>query len=149
MTPPDRLAFLLATWFGAGFSRRAPGTIGSIATLPLVWALKWAPPVWTPVATLTVIVVGLWAAQVVADRRGEADPQIVVIDEAAGVMLAMWIGAGANVWMDLLGLALFRLFDILKPWPIRALERARPAGLGIMLDDIAAGIAAGIIVRLL
>ncbi len=145
----NKIAFVLATWFGAGLSPRAPGTVGSIAALPLFWALKFAPPAATPLATALVCVTGFWAAQKVSDARAEKDPQIVVIDEAAGVLLALWIGAGANLWMDALGVVLFRVFDIFKPGPIGALERLRPAGAGIMMDDIAAGVVAGLIVRLI
>ena len=144
----NKLAFTLATWFGAGLAPRAPGTAGSIAALPLFWALAFAPGWAMPAAAAAVCVIGVWAAQRVSDARGEKDPQIVVIDEAAGVLLALWIGAGSNIWMEFLAVALFRVFDIFKPWPIRPLERLRPAGLGIMADDIAAGVVAGIIVRL-
>ncbi len=145
----DRVATCLATWFGAGFSPRAPGTVGTLAAAPLFWLLKLAPPIVTPLATLAVCGVGLWASQRVCDRLNAEDPQIIVIDEAAGVLLAMWIGGGANIWLDLLAIALFRLFDIFKPWPIAPLERLKPAGLGVMMDDIAAGILAGLIVRLI
>ena len=144
----DRIALLLATWFGAGFSPRAPGTAGTLATLPLFWALLYAPPVALPLATLLVTVMGVWSAQRVAVARGEDDPQIVVIDESAGVLVALWVGAAGSLWMTLLAAALFRLFDIWKPGPIRWLESLKPPGVGIMADDLAAGLVAGIIVRL-
>ena len=144
----DRWALLLATWFGTGFSPRAPGTAGTIATLPLFWALTYAPPVALPLATLVVTVTGIWAAQRVAVARGEEDPQIVVIDESAGVLVALWIGAAASLWSILLATVLFRLFDIWKPGPIRWLETLKPPGVGIMADDLAAGLVAGFIVRL-
>jgi phosphatidylglycerophosphatase A len=144
----DRLALVLATWFGAGFSPRAPGTAGTIATLPLFWALTYAPPFALPLATLLVTAVGVWAAQRVAVARGEEDPQIIVIDESAGVLVALWIGAAVSLWSILLATVLFRLFDIWKPGPIRWLETLKPPGVGIMADDLAAGLVAGVIVRL-
>jgi phosphatidylglycerophosphatase A len=143
------LALVLATWFGAGFAPRAPGTAGTLATLPLLWALSLAPGWATPAATALVCVVGVWAAQRVAEARSEEDPQIVVIDEAAGVMLAFCVGAPAQLWSAAAAVVLFRLLDMTKPWPIAPLERLRPAGLGIMADDIAAGAIAGLIVRLI
>ena len=144
----DRWALLLATWFGTGLSPRAPGTAGTIATLPLFWALTYAPPVALPLTTLVVTVTGIWAAQRVAVARGEEDPQLVVIDESAGVLVALWIGAAASLWSILLATVLFRLFDIWKPGPIRWLETLKPPGVGIMADDLAAGLVAGVIVRL-
>ena len=144
----DRSVLLLATWFGSGFSPRAPGTAGTLATLPLFWALLHAPPIALPLATLVVSAVGVWSAQRVAVARGEEDPQIVVIDEAAGVLVALWVGAAGGLWTTLLAAALFRLFDIWKPGPIRSLESLKPPGVGIMADDLAAGLVAGIIVRL-
>jgi phosphatidylglycerophosphatase A len=144
----DRLALVLATWFGAGFSPRAPGTAGAIATLPLFWALLCAPSFALPLTTLLVTAVGVWSAQRVAVARGEEDPQIVVIDESAGVLVALWIGGAGSPWTTALATALFRVFDIWKPGPIRTLERLQPPGVGIMADDLAAGLVAGVIVRL-
>jgi phosphatidylglycerophosphatase A len=142
----ERIAFTLATWFGAGRSPWAPGTAGSIATLPLYWLLKLAPFGGIPVATAAVCAIGVWAAQVVSDRLETEDPQIVVIDEVAGVLIALLIAAPTSIWFELLAVAMFRLFDIWKPWPIRPLEKLRPSGVGIMMDDIAAGAVAGLIV---
>jgi phosphatidylglycerophosphatase A len=122
--------------------------MGSIAALPLFWLLKISPAIAMPIVVAFVCAVGFWAAQVVSEKTGVEDPQIVVIDEAAGVLLALWIGGGTNIWLELLAVVLFRLFDIFKPWPIIRLERLRPAGIGIMMDDIAAGVIAGLIVRL-
>jgi phosphatidylglycerophosphatase A len=143
----DRIAFWIATWFGAGLAPRGPGTAGSVATLPLVWALGFAPPAAMPAAIVVICAVGVWSAQRVADQTGLEDPQIVVIDEVAGVLLAIWIGLGTDIPRAIAGLLLFRLFDIWKPWPVSALERLKPTGVGIMADDIAAGLIAGLVLR--
>jgi len=150
-TPPGplirktRWAWALGTFFGAGYLQPGPGTYGSIAAL-LLWyaaahvfhpsALTLA--VATTLAAIAVTLIGIPASTIVAREVGRKDPGFVVIDEVAGQLVALvlirpdWKHAA-------LALLLFRLFDIFKPWPIRKLE-ALPAGTGIMLDDIAAGL---------
>jgi phosphatidylglycerophosphatase A len=130
----------LATWFGSGLSPRAPGTAGSVASLAL-----WAPLVLLDVpwlarllATLAVFAIGVVAAQKVVDVRGE-DPQIVVIDEVAGMGVALLL-APASPWSLLAGFVFFRIFDIAKPWPVSWADRQVGGGLGVMLDDILAGL---------
>ena len=139
----------LATWLGCGLSPVAPGTVGTLGALPLYWVLKRLnPPAYFAVAT-AVTGIGVWAAQKEAERLDEEDPSSVVIDEVAGVLLALGFVRGRSLRAEVLAVALFRLFDIWKPGPIRTAERARPPGLGIMADDIAAGVAAGFLARLL
>jgi phosphatidylglycerophosphatase A len=129
-----------------------PGTWGSIATI-LVWtAIAWQLPVSyrTPVAiliSLTVIAIGIPAATAVARAAGRKDPQWVVIDETAGQLIAL-IGVPLAWKTFLAGLILFRVFDILKPPPVRQLERL-PEGTGIVMDDVAAGLYALGIMHLL
>lgn len=144
-----RVATLLATVFGAGFAPRAPGTVGSLTALPCFWALGFAPAIALPFAILAICLVGVWSAQKVADATGLKDPQIVVIDELAGALIALALAGEPNLWRAIAAVAAFRLFDIWKPWPISALERLSPAGLGVMADDIAAGIVAGLLIRLI
>lgn len=129
----------LATWFGAGLSPRAPGTVGSVASLVL-----WGPMVLldAPVgarlfAVFVVFAVGVAAAQKVVDVRGE-DPQVVVIDEVAGMGIAL-LFPWASTWYLLVGFILFRVFDILKPWPVSWADRQVGGGFGVMLDDVIAG----------
>jgi phosphatidylglycerophosphatase A len=130
-------AFALATWFGCGLSPVAPGTVGTIAALPVYFALRGRGPAALVAASLAIAAVGVWSAGVVADHTGSEDPQIVVIDEVAGVLLALAVAP-----FGLAGVAaavvLFRLFDVTKPWPARAAERL-PRGWGVVLDDLAAG----------
>ncbi|MFB3813459.1 MAG: phosphatidylglycerophosphatase A [Terriglobales bacterium] len=147
-----RWAVLVATFFGAGKLRPGPGTWGSLATLA-VWAAATVviPPQWhLPAALLgvaTALALGIPAANRVACAMGDKDPCSVVIDEVAGQMLA-FVGTPAQ-WKSLVAaFILFRTFDILKPPPLRSLERIR-GGAGIMLDDIGAGVYALAVVQLL
>ncbi len=139
----------LATWFGCGLSPVAPGTVGSIGAVPLHLALRLANP-WVHVAVVVLVtVVGTWSAQKVAEEEQLDDPQLVVIDEVAGVLIAMGLVRSRSFALQLAALALFRVLDIAKPGPIRAAENAKPAGVGIMADDLVAGAAAGVLARLL
>jgi phosphatidylglycerophosphatase A len=95
-----------------------------------------------------VSVLGTWASHRASIVWNEKDPQRVVIDEVAGVLIAMGMVRGAGLWPAVLGFALFRLFDITKPGPIRRAERLPPVGFGIMADDLVAGIVAGVLTRL-
>ncbi len=134
-------AFLLATWFGCGLLPKAPGTWGSLAALPVVWVV--AVGAGSPGVTVFVVIVGLagiWAAGRYAAAIGRQDPGSVVIDEVAGQALAL-VAVAPDPMVYGFAFALFRLFDILKPWPISWADRKVRGGLGIMLDDILAGVA--------
>jgi phosphatidylglycerophosphatase A len=149
-TPP--WASLVATFFGIGRLKPGPGTWASVATV-LLWAIAsyeipapsraWA----TVVAAALVTIIGIPAATRVARDSGLKDPQFVVIDEVAGQLVALI--AVPLVWKSFLtGLILFRVFDILKPFPIRRLERL-PEGTGIIVDDLGAGFYALVVMHLL
>ncbi len=142
----SRIAFALATWFGVGRARSGPGTAAALTILPLHWLMTPAPPALEWVAAMIVTVAGVWAGHAVAASLDDHDPRIVVIDEAAGAWIALLIAHGHGVAGDLAAVGLFRLFDIFKPWPVIAMERLRHAGLAIMLDDVVAGVMAGIVV---
>lgn len=138
-------AWVLATFFGVGFMRPAPGTWGSAAGL-LLWlaAAHWLHPsplhlaLGTAIAALIVLLVGIPASSIVAREAATEDPQFVVLDEVAGQWVAL-IAATARPWEWLLAFLLFRVFDILKPSPAREFDRMH-SGFGIMMDDIAAGV---------
>lgn len=136
----DRMAWLYATGCGIGLAPKAPGTFGSLLGLPLVWAWQSLsrPTHESVLVSLGGILVGVAAAQRVARRCGLEDPGCVVCDEVAAfaVVFAM---TPVNWTTAVLGFAWFRLFDILKPWPIRRIERL-PGGWGIMADDLLAGV---------
>ena len=143
LNPAPLWATLTATFFGAGRMRPGPGTWGSAATVILWWlgghkiALAWQP--WIAILLASIVVlVGIPAATRVARASGLKDPQFVVIDEVAGQLVTLI--ASPITWQSLLlGFILFRAFDIVKPPPIRRLERL-PEGAGIVIDDVGAGI---------
>ena len=141
-------ARVLATWFGCGYSPVAPGTVGTLGALPLVYYLHTLgiAPYW--LATVLVTALGVWASGRVAAELGVEDPQAVVIDEVAGVLIAVGLASGWAFRGGLVsaGLAvlLFRFFDIVKPGPIDSVQ-SLPKGWGIMMDDVLAGIAAGMV----
>ncbi len=141
------MAELLATWFGCGYVPKAPGTAGALgALIPAVLLWMWLPVSPWHYAALAMLAapVGIWAADEVARRKGLKDPQIVVIDEVLGVWVALG-GAATLNWKSFLGaFALFRLFDIWKPQPVRKLEQLG-GGLGIVADDLMAGIYAALV----
>jgi phosphatidylglycerophosphatase A len=138
-------AWSVATFFGAGLGKPGPGTWGSVAAVLLWAAYAWGfhPAPQQLLTTLAVgiilsIAVGVPAATIAARESGRHDPGFVVIDEVAGQWIAL-LGSRANWRTALLALALFRLFDITKPFPARQLERL-PEGWGIVFDDVAAGL---------
>ncbi len=135
----NRFAWVIATWFGCGRTPGAPGTAGSVGAIPLYWLAFQAGRVGVAAAALAVTAVGVWASSVVARDLGTKDPQIVVVDEVAGVLVTMLPMAHLSWRSVVVGFLLFRLFDVTKPWPIRAFE-ALPGGWGIVLDDVFAGV---------
>jgi len=142
-------ARLLATWFGAGLARGAPGTWGSIAALPFAWGIAWfAGPTGLLISAFAILAVGIWASNAVTQASGIKDPGEIVIDEVAGQWLTLAF-APLDPMAYALGFALFRLFDITKPWPANWIDRNVSGGAGIMLDDIVAGAYAGILLYFL
>jgi phosphatidylglycerophosphatase A len=147
-------AWAIGTFFGTGLLKPGPGTYGSIAAL-LLWFVgahvfhpsALALAIGTAAAALAATLIGIPAAAIVARESGREDPGHVVIDEVAGQLFAL-IFLPADWPHAVLALVLFRLFDILKPPPIRQLERL-PGGTGIMLDDVAAGLIACLIAQLI
>ncbi|MGH9604964.1 MAG: phosphatidylglycerophosphatase A family protein [Terracidiphilus sp.] len=149
-------AFIVATFFGAGCGKPGPGTWGSVAAV-LLWALAaWASHPSAQVLLFTLLggialalVFGVPAATIAERESGRHDPQFVVIDEVAGQWIAL-VCCPFDWRHALIALVLFRLFDVVKPFPARQLERL-PAGWGIVFDDVAAGLYAlgiGLIVRI-
>ncbi|MEO5596669.1 MAG: phosphatidylglycerophosphatase A [Lysobacteraceae bacterium] len=139
---PSRLlrhpAGWIATGFGSGFSPRAPGTVGTlVALLPWLW-LRTLPLPYYMAALVVAFAIGIWASNWVIRQSGVQDPQIVVWDEFVGVWIALIAAPTGWPWV-LSAFALFRLFDIWKPWPVRWADRRVHGGLGVMLDDAIAG----------
>ena len=143
----NRLADVIATWFGCGFFPIAPGTAGSVAAVAVAWIVERQSsfaPAWLLLPTALLLVPGIWAADLASKSRNLEDPGFVVVDEVLGQWITL---AGATVlnWKSwLLGFLLFRVFDIWKPFPIRRLENL-PGGTGIVADDLMAGVYGGIV----
>ncbi len=136
---PGRTALAVATVLGVGRAPVAPGTAGSVPGVALAFGLAAAAGPWAAAAGLVVVaVIGTWAADAVSRGLGHPDPGVVVVDEVAGQMLTL-LFVPLTWQVAALGFLLFRVFDILKPYPAGALERL-PGGAGIMADDLAAGI---------
>lgn len=135
---------LVATWFGSGLAPVAPGTFGSAATFPPALAIAVAAGAPGLLAAAAVVfALGLWAAERYVRETGNPDPKEVVIDEVAGQLLPLAVAPlGLAPWLA--AFLLFRVFDILKPWPCDYLDRTLHGGFGVMADDIAAGVYAAI-----
>lgn len=138
----------LAFGFGSGLSPFAPGTAGTLAAIPLYLLLAPLPLWGYLLAALAVSVVGVWICGESSRRLGVHDYGGIVWDEFAGFLLTMTAAPAGWVWV-VVGFFLFRLFDVWKPWPIRVIDRDLQGGLGIMLDDILAGIYAFLVLQLL
>jgi len=139
---------MLAFGFGSGLSPKAPGTMGTLAAIPLWWLLAQLPLSTYLVVVLVAAVAGILICGRAADRLGVHDHGGIVWDEFVGFWIAM--AALPVTWQSLiLGFVLFRLFDILKPWPISWLDRRVSGGFGIMIDDVIAGLAAAGVITFL
>ena len=133
---------LLATWGGVGLVRIAPGTAGSLAAIPFAWAIAAAGGTWAlGLAILAVFAAGIWASAYVG-RSGETDSGAIVVDEVAGQWIALLpVIAAPQLWP--LAFGLFRVLDIVKPWPASRVDRTMHSAFGVMLDDVIAGLYAG------
>ncbi len=143
----NRLGIILGTWFGCGFFPWGPGTIGSLAAILLAYLLhSYLSLGRVAFLLLTLCLVGpaIWASPTTARAVGRKDPGLVVVDEVLGQWVTL---CGATVLAPrsfAAAFVLFRFFDIWKPWPVRKLERF-PEGLGIVADDLGAGLYAALI----
>lgn len=134
---------LLAFGFGSGLSPRAPGTAGTVVALLLYLPLsQLALPLYI-VLTVVAILVGIWLCGVTSRDLGVHDHGGIVWDEFAGFWITMIAAPAGWLWL-VLGFVLFRALDILKPWPIKWVDTKIHGGLGIMLDDVLAGIMAAL-----
>jgi len=144
----EKLALGLSSWFGAGLMPVAPGTFGTLTALPLVIVMKGIGGFYETLFLIFFILIAIWSSGLSEKLLGRNDPPEVVIDEVAGFLLTMLFLPSS--WLTLsLGFILFRFFDILKPFPIRRLERKVKGGIGVVLDDLLAGIYANFCLRLI
>jgi len=134
----------LAFGFGSGLSKKAPGTMGTLIAVPIYLALVQAGFVIYSVLTILCSLVGIWICGKAAEKLGEHDFGGIVWDEIAGYLITMWF-VGFSWQNVVLGFVLFRVFDIIKPWPIKWIDKKVSGGFGIMFDDVVAGVFAGLI----
>jgi phosphatidylglycerophosphatase A len=134
---------VLASAFGAGYSPVASGTVGSFATVVAIWLLPLTP-LRIAVALVVVVLVGIWAGSRVERVLGKKDPGVIVIDEVAGMLLSV-ILLPRTIPVLITAFLLFRLFDIWKPFPARE-SQALTGGMGVMVDDLIAGVYALVLV---
>ncbi len=134
----DRLALCLSTWFGAGLLPLAPGTFGSLAGLPLAAAISLLELWLKTLVAVVFLALAVWSADIHSAVSGRRDPPQAVIDEVAGLIVS--VSFFPFSWFNMTaGFILFRLFDIMKPPPIKAIEGLE-GGIGIVGDDLVAGI---------
>ena len=138
----------VACGFGAGLAPVAPGTFGTLVALPLWWLLQPLPLVAYLGLVVVLAAVGVWLCDGAASRLGVHDHPAIVWDEIVGYLVTM-VAAPAGWLPMLLGFVLFRAFDIVKPWPIRWFDRKVHGGLGIMLDDLVAGLFAALVLQII
>lgn len=138
---------LLAFGLGSGAAPKAPGTFGTLAAVPLYLLLQPLAHLPYLLLVLLLFLLGIWLCGRTSRDLGVHDHGGIVWDEWVGFLITMWMAPPGWQWL-LAGFCLFRLFDIFKPWPIGWLDRRVSGGLGIMLDDVLAGIYSFILIRL-
>ncbi len=138
----ETMAWVLATWFGSGCAPKAPGTVGSLCSLPLVLIGVWGGSFALLAVTAVLFLVGWWAVRVVLKTQACQDPGFVVIDETVGQSLTFVLVASFPIsWYILVcGFILFRFFDIVKFWPASFFDRSVHGAFGVMMDDVIAGL---------
>jgi phosphatidylglycerophosphatase A len=144
----NRFFLVLATGFGVGYSPIAPGTLGTLLAIPVYYFLS---TISSPIYEITLIgffFLSVWISENAEIFFGKKDDQRIVIDEMMGFLITMlWVPK--TVHFIIIGFFLFRFFDILKPFPIRRLEKGLKGGYGVVLDDVIAGVYANIILYLI
>ena len=147
MNLTNKAAVFLATGFYIGKIPLAPGTFGSLIGLPLCFLLAKIQLSAAIIAVLLIIALAIWISNVAERTLERKDPGCIVIDEIAGMVVTL-IGLPFNLTTATIGFILFRILDILKPFPIRILDKRLPGGLGIVADDVVAGIFANVLIRI-
>lgn len=148
LTPFSSVWQFLATGFGSGLSPKAPGTVGTLAAIPLYFAIIQLPLWAYGAAVVLAAIAGIVICQRASDELGVHDHPGIVWDEFVGLWIALFAIPDGLHWVCV-GFALFRFFDIVKPQPIGYLDKHVHGGLGIMVDDVVAGIMACCCVHIL
>lgn len=139
----------LALGFGSGLSPLAPGTMGTIVAVPIYLLLSFnLTQAWYAFIVLVMLAFGVWLCHQSAKELGVHDHPGIVWDEIVGYLITMFMAPAGWLWV-LVGFVLFRIFDIVKPWPIKTIDRKMAGGLGIMLDDVLAAIYAWAILQII
>ena len=142
----QRLALVIATCGYVGYVPLAPGTAGSAVALVLLWAVRFTASAAVEIAVVAVLAaIGVWSAGVAERHVGRTDPGVVVIDEVVGMLITLLL-LPLGVVSACVGFLVFRLLDIVKPWPSGRLE-SLPGGLGVMADDVMAAVYGYVIMR--
>ncbi len=134
---------LIATYFNIGLISKAPGTVATAATIPLFILMSHLPDVIYLMLVLALTILGIFAAQAYESDSSEHDSKEIVIDEVVGFLITMAL-VPCTVKAVVLGFIFFRILDIFKPWPISYLDKNVKGGVGVMVDDIAAGMIASL-----
>lgn len=140
-------ANFLALGAGSGLAPKAPGTFGTLAAIPLYFLMPQSMALYASIV-LVLFIVGVWLCDTCANNLGVHDHPAIVFDEWVGYLITM-IAAPRSLWFVALGFVLFRLFDVLKPWPIGMADKRVNGGLGIMVDDVIAGLFAAIVLQII
>jgi phosphatidylglycerophosphatase A len=139
---------LLATGFGVGYSPIAPGTLGTLIAIPVYYFLSTIPSPLYEITLIAFLFLSVWISENAEIFFGKKDDTRIVIDEMIGFLIAMlWVPKTTR--FIIIGFFLFRFFDILKPFPIRGLEKRLKGGFGVVLDDVLAGVYANIILQII
>jgi len=142
----EAFILLLSSWFGVGRLPLAPGTWGTLGAVPLVLIISYFGPIPAVISLAVIIPLAVWTSDISQKVLGKDDPPEVVIDEVAGYFVAVFL-LPFSWWSFILGFLLFRIFDILKPFPIRMIHKKVKGGIGICLDDIVAGVYANVCIK--
>jgi phosphatidylglycerophosphatase A len=138
----------LATGFGVGYSPVAPGTLGTLIAIPVYYFLSEIPSPLYEITLIAFFFLSVWISENAEIFFGKKDDQRIVIDEIMGFLITMlWVPK--TIRFIIIGFFLFRVFDILKPFPIRRLEKRLKGGFGVVLDDVAAGVYSNIILQII
>lgn len=143
----NRPILLLSAWFGTGLSPKAPGTIGTIGAIPLAFFMNHIGPLYGFIFLVIFTFLAVWLSgktQKIIERK---DPSLVVIDEVAGYLWAVWF-LPFSIYTLIFGFIFFRFFDILKPFPVNKMENLK-GGWGVVLDDVLAGIFSNLCIRII
>jgi phosphatidylglycerophosphatase A len=138
----------LATGFGVGYSPVAPGTLGTLIAIPVYYFLSEIPSPLNEITLIGFFFLSVWVSENAERLFGKKDDQRIVIDEIIGFLITMlWVPK--TIRFIIIGFFLFRFFDILKPFPIRRLEKRFKGGFGVVLDDVAAGVYVNVVLQII